>query len=296
MKTGRKPPIQIMIAGVQKAGTSSLRRYLAQHPLIVSHERNEFAFFLDDSQYKLGYEEVFGWYFGNHIPEDQHVLAKSAAIMYFPYAASRLKIHNPKVQIVAVLRHPLERAYSAYWHARRYGWENLKTFEEAIAAEDMRVAEDPIRWRQCAYLRRGLYFNQLNELWTMFTREQVHVFRFEDLKRDSVSFCRSVLSSLGLDGDFMPNTHRRFNKAAAARWEGLARALSSGNKFKESISRLMPPSMIHRLKEKIRKINEIDFTPPPMNPETRVRLINFFEPHNLKLAEVMGWDLSEWSK
>ena len=159
--------IQLMIVGAQKAGTSSLLRYLAQHPDIHTHAQPEMTFFLQAREYTRGYEWAFGKYFtgqNSHDEiQDKHLIAKNVMVMHSPEVMQRIYEHNPEIHLVVLLREPVARAYSAYWWARRRGWENIKTYEEALAAEETRLNEGWFKWRQCAYQYNGIYYPACQE-------------------------------------------------------------------------------------------------------------------------------------
>ncbi|MDE0685767.1 MAG: hypothetical protein OXI63_22795, partial [Candidatus Poribacteria bacterium] len=79
METSTK--IQLMIVGAQKAGTSSLLRYLAQHPDIHTHAQPEMTFFLQDREYSRGYQWASAKYFAGEYDHaevaDKRLLAKN---------------------------------------------------------------------------------------------------------------------------------------------------------------------------------------------------------------------------
>ena len=138
--------IQLMIVGAQKSGTSSLLRYLEQHPDMHTHPQPEMTFFLQDREYSRGYEWAFAKYFAGESDRDdianKQLIAKNVMVMHSPEVMQRIYEHNPDIHLVVLLREPVARAYSAYWWARRRGWENIKTYEEALAAEEDRLNEN----------------------------------------------------------------------------------------------------------------------------------------------------------
>jgi hypothetical protein len=288
--------IQIMIAGAQKSGTSSLKYYLGQHPDVHTHERNEIVFFIHDPEYSHGYQEAYPRYFESKPSDNALILAKSAGIMYLPEAVKRLWEHNPAVRIIVCLRNPVDRAYSAYWYARRKGWENLDSFEEGLRAEPARVREDLKKWRQCAYLDRGLYYDQIVRLWERFGKEQVRILFLEDLHRDPVGSCQTLFAWLGIDAGFTPLNRERVNRAATVRSAWLAQLMVSSKAITEVLGPLIPSEVRFFIKDRIKQVNEKGFLPPPMHPETRVRLQKYFEPFNAELSRIVGRDLSHWDR
>lgn len=291
-------PIQLMIVGAQKSGTSSLAQYLAQHPNIFSHEQREFNYFVNEEQYAQGYEKIYPRYFPQYPIDSSILLAKSVGVLSRPKAIKRLWQHNSECQLIAILRNPVDRAYSAYWYIRRVGWEDITSFEEAIAAEPMRLQEDEtsLKRQQCNYLERGLYYKQLTVLFEYFGRERVQVFLLEDLKQDPVGLCQKIYNLMGIDSDFLPQVNKQGNKAALPRFKSLSKFFYFDSPFKKAVRNLLPARVSDRLRSQIISLNEQTFVPPPMNPETRTYLQEYFLPHNAQLEELLGRDLSHWQR
>lgn len=286
-------PIDIMIVGAEKAGTSSLQKYLAQHPKIASHTRREMTYFVSDEEYALGYETVAARYFESS--DAPVILAKSVGVMYLPAVLQRLHGHNPAVRVVVCLRNPVTRAYSSYWFSRRMGWEDLPTFEEALRADPARFHGDPVREHACAYLERSTYVTHIQNIYALFPREQVHIFLTDDLKSDVKGVCNSIFQAAGLE-PFTVNAEREHNVAAQPKSVGLARWLSSTSPLKRALRKLVGSRARDRLKSRLREMNEELFTPPPIAEATRQRLNAHFKPYNDQLSGLIGRDLSAWDR
>lgn len=284
-----------MIAGAQKAGTSSFYHYLAQHPEVCAHAQSEFNYFVNDREFGQGYEHALGRYFPDSPAGCSCFIAKSVEIMYSRKVMERLAGHNKDVQLVVILRHPVERAYSAYWFARRQGWENIPDFETAVFASKDRFGDMWVAATNCAYLDRSLYGKHLQELWHIFSRDQVHVYLFEDMWRHLSGICQSMYQLLGLDPGFLPDTSQRHNRAARARSEKAARMISSATGIKRFVRSVLPDRASDKLHHVLRRLNEQSFSPPPLPHETRVKLIEFFKPHNQELSELLGCRLDHWN-
>ncbi|MEP7167786.1 MAG: sulfotransferase domain-containing protein, partial [Bacteroidota bacterium] len=145
--------VDIVIAGVQKAATSSLQVYLGQHPDLITHDEREFSFFVQDDEYTNGYENIFHKYFPEG-PSEKKILIKNVGIIYWEDAMKRLQQHNPKAKIILVLRNPVARAYSAYWFAKLRGKENAPTFETALLSSEEKIFDKESK-AVAAYLERG---------------------------------------------------------------------------------------------------------------------------------------------
>lgn len=291
-------PITLMIVGAQKAGTSSLLRYLGQHPGICIHRQHEFVFFFSDFQYPKGYEHSFREYFP-HVRPDQIVLAKHAMLMYSQVAIERLYNHNPAASLVILLRNPIDRAYSAYWFARSRGWENIPTFEEAVRVEPDRIRNDGwLKWRNNAYLDNGKYAFHLARLQKYFGEEKMRIYLIEDLKKDPRKIFRQVFEMAGVNEDFMPDMTSKHNPSTLARSEKFAQwfaaFLNPQNKLKGIVKRLFPSHLTRDAREYVKRANASDLVPPPMSVEIRRYLAEYFRPANEQLENLLGRDLSDW--
>lgn len=292
----RIKPVEVMIVGAEKAGTSSLARYLEQHPNICTHEQLEMNYFIVDKEYLKGYDNIYRTYFKRCHEKDAVLLGKSAALMYLPEAVRRLRDHNANLHVIAVLRNPVERAYSAYWYAKRVGREYLTTFEEAISAEPNRLGHGDHLQSSYGYLDRGIYDKHLRNLFEYFPKDHIHIILFDDLKKDPTSTCRVLFDIFGLPSDFQLDTSLRFNEAALSRSEWLARTLASRNNVKQFIRQFIPDSTAHYLRNRIQHFNEKKGAIPSIDSETRTRLVDYFRPHNARLGALLGRDLSHWNR
>jgi hypothetical protein len=293
-------PIQLMIAGAQKAGTTSLFRYLTQHPQLSTHPHREMSFFSHALEYDQGYERVFNKYFPEAGSGNKTIVAKDVMAFNSQQALERLYAHNPELHIVVLLRHPVRRVYSAYWYARSRGWEPIKSFEQAIEAEPGRLAQDGFKWRYCAYLDTSTYYRHIEVLWQRFGREKVHVYLTEDLHENPRRLCQDIYSILDLDSAFTPAVEKRHNESSMARSELFASVFS---KFTGSTSwakmfarTFFSSAMIYKVKHAILALNDKEFRPPPMTEETKRRLTEYFKPHNIRLSELLGRELPLWNR
>ena len=306
METSKK--IRLMIVGAQKSGTSSLLRYLAQHPDIHTHPQPEMTFFLQDREYIRGYTSAFAKYFAaenNRTEiEDKQLIAKNVMVMHSPEVMQRIYEHNPDIHLVVLLREPVARAYSAYWWARRRGWENIKTYEEALAAEEARLNEDWFKWRQCAYQYNSIYYPHVKNLITQFGSERVHCILTDDLKEDAEAVCQQLFHHIGVRTDFKTVIGERHNRAAMPRSERFnylfTQFLASHNPLRRAIRKLIPDATAYKLRKAVLDWNDgpqkdTESVPPPIKPETRERQMTYFKPFNEQLAELLDRDLSAWN-
>ena len=284
-----------MIAGAEKAATSSLKDYLGQHPGILTHQAREFTYFVNDDAYQAGLDTALQQHSMSE-PGDRRLLAKSVGIMYLPKAQQRLHEHNPDVKLAILLRHPIDRAYSAFHFARQQGWETLEDFEAALQAGVERFGGDWVKARACDYLNRSRYAPHIKNCFDTFGRANVHVFLLDDLKRDPAKLCNQLFEAMELPTNTSIDYSRKTNTTMAPRSNVLAQTISGSNPLKRAIKKLLPGNTAKKLKHAARRINQTDAVTPPLNEQTRQRLITLFDDDRRALAELIERDLDAWQK
>ena len=223
---GRRVLPDFLVIGAQKSGTSSLFRYLDQHPDVRGSLPKEVHYFSGGLDPAVDtYPRGERWY-RSHFPKvsemGEGVRAFEATPLYLlhPLAAERIHALMPAVKLVAVLRNPTDRALSHYFHNVRNN--PLRGFQEdlgpaeAMAAEEARLA--PILaagdykneiYRVATYKARGRYLEQLRRYMDRFPAENLLVLRAEDLFADPAGQMAVLADFLGLDSgrgrvDFKP--------------------------------------------------------------------------------------------
>lgn len=284
--------IDVMIAGAQKAGTSSLGQYLDQHPDIHTHSQLEMAYFVRDEEYEMGFDHVYSKYFQPDI-DSKVLLAKSVGIMYFPSAMQRLYEHNPNCKILVILREPVARAYSAYWYMRRVGIEDAVSFSQALDLEGERQTSDTPQGKHCLYRDRGIYHRQIQHLYDLFGPQNVHVLLLNDLMSQPRNTLDNILDFIGIP-TLEINTASKSNTAKATRFELLSRALKSNNGLKGAMQKVFPQQYLTSARKFIVRLNERKFDVPKMETHIRHDLAAFFEPHNSELEQLLDRSLESW--
>ncbi len=260
-----RPQPDYLVVGAKKAGTTSVANWLVRHPQVMPlfprMQRHKSPHYFD-----INYYRGPAWY-GSHFPSrlarsvhtrrfGQAVTGETSPYYLFhPAVPERIREQCPDARLVAILREPVGRAYSNYWDRVATGNETLPSFEEALDAEEARLADATDEWLRVpghyhfshdhhSYLARGRYAEQLARYFEVFPREQLLVLPLQSLHRDPTGSFRRIEEHLGLD-------HHDVD-------------LSSSN-ARENM--------------------------PPINPETRERLREYYRPHNERLAQLIGEDL-----
>jgi hypothetical protein len=216
----------VLIVGAMKAGTTSLQQYLDQQPGYQGPFNKEVHYF--DWRWRFGrlwYQAYFPTQSALRaaaLAGQKRALTGEASPFYLfhPLAAQRIAAQYPEAKIIAILRHPIDRAVSHYHHEVRQGCEPL-SMEEAFQAEAQRTARPPGRsldrhyagyaMNHHSYLARGQYAEQLQRFYEHFPPEQVLVLRFETFFADPAAHFPRVLEFLNLPVQGMPQQFERFN-------------------------------------------------------------------------------------
>jgi hypothetical protein len=214
---GLRPLPDFLILGAQKAGTTALYAYLRWHPEITGPSFKEVSFF--DRHYAKGER----WYRA-HMPVRRRSLVGEASPSYLfhPLAPERVARLLPDARLIALLRNPVDRAFSHYQHEVALGREPL-SFEAAVDREDERMQgeldrmlRDPsyfsLAWWNYTYVARGRYAEQLERWFASFPREQLLVLFTEELSADTARTYRRVLGFLGVGARDLESYPRIFDR------------------------------------------------------------------------------------
>lgn len=270
--TGRLPTF--LIIGAARSGTTSLTRYLDAHPQVYMCQPKEPRFF--DKHYDRGLD----WYRSlfSHATTETELGEATPTYMYNEQAIPRLAEAIPNARLVAILRNPVDRAYSNYWLLRSLKRESM-SFAEAIRADH--VHADRASPGQRTYLDRGRYLRQLQHVSHYYPRESLHVLLFEDLRDRPRETFRELCRFIGVDDDFQPPLlGRRVNPHVTIHSVRLRNS-----------TRSLPSS----LRNLIGRFNARPASYPPMEPALRAELQRLFEAENAALATWLGRDLSVWA-
>ena len=200
--------------GTQKGGTTYLHGLLQQHPQVFLAHPKELHYF--SLHHQLGLD----WY-GRHFEAaapDQRCGEVTPYYLFHPLAAERIAATLPDVKLIVLLRDPVERALSQYFHSKRLGLETLE-LEAAFAAEAQRLAdadaalkrgESHRSHQQHSYLSRSRYEHQLFRFEKLFLSTQLLVLRSEDLFDQPRRTWDQVLDFLELDTAPLPKTISRY--------------------------------------------------------------------------------------
>ena len=207
--TSRRIP-NLFIIGAMKAGTSSLHEYLHQHPEIFMSRLKEPQYF---APHKTRWGQPWGQGYSHPEPGDDWYLRLFAAAGDARYAGEssvsytarpwvgdcekRIHEFNPAARLIYILRDPVERSLSHYWHFVADGRED-------------RSPEAAMR-RRGEYVSRSDYALQLQPYLETFGSNQVYILTLEELQHNPGNTLRHLFVWLGVDPNVSIATDKRLN-------------------------------------------------------------------------------------
>ena len=289
-----------LVIGTNKAGTTTLYDVLKTHPQVFLPFRKELHYFNNDLNYAKGVD----WYVQSFFKDAAGFPARGDITPAYLYWGDKViprieEVYgNEPPRMIAILRDPVERAYSRYWHQRRVEGREPLSFEAALAAEHERLEEDVhslgVRGRfSRAYFHGGLYGAQLTRYFSSFPRRAFHIILFHDLQREFAETVRGLLMFLTLDTtvDIAP---KQSNPASVLRAPRLNRWLRSRSTAGRIAKQVLSERMLSRVRKALRRPFLTPFSYPAMNPNTERELRQRYLPDLQKLEALIGRDLSCW--
>lgn len=216
----RRPLPDFLVVGGQRCGTTSLFRALMAHPQVLRPQLHKGVNYFD-----LNYDRGEAWYRG-HFPVRGtdpriRVFDASGYYMFHPLAPERIVRDLPDVRVIAMVRDPVERAWSAYKHELARGFEWERSFTRALELEDARLEGEielmraepgyqSFNHRHHAYRRRGEYARLLAPFVEGLGRDRVLVVESESFFTDPRAEYQRIVEFLDLD-PFVPESFDRYN-------------------------------------------------------------------------------------
>jgi hypothetical protein len=256
----------LFVLGTAKCGTTAFHHYLSQHPDIFMSNPKEPFFF--EAEYHKGPEFYFNRYFRDWTGE--RIAGESRhRNLYLPFVPKRIHSYNPNAKFIAILRNPVERAVSHWWHWHSRSLEQLP-LEEALKSDQERIESgaglqsaseiefysstlDPYgKGSFRTYLDSGYYYDQLERYMSRFGRNRILIILHDDFSRCTCEVVAKAFEFLECD-----------------------------------------PSVVHRI-----SFDRINQSAPGMvehvDSHVMAWLVNHFRPYNRRLESLLDVDLSVW--
>ena len=222
----------------------------------------------------------------DQVNEEKAIGEASPTYIYYPKASELIKHYIPNTKIIAILRHPVDRAYSSYLFRCQFGHEKV-SFVEAFR-EDLEGKRD--NWLTGHLATGGLYYQMLKRYFDKFDPKQIKVVLYDDLRQNSSKLIKDIYKFLEVDYKFIPNTSIKNNMTLGMPKNKFLHLFFNPQKFK-TVKQLIKPIFPRTLGKKIVKSN---FSRPHLSTETRQELTEVFREDILKLQDLIRRDLSFW--
>lgn len=288
LSDGREFSVDFIGVGVAKGGTTWIADKLESHPEVCVSEPKEVEYFNKTAPFRFNYKnnnhtESLDWYAKHfaHSKPGQKKGEFSTFYFYDEIAPAKIKEVFPDIKLILCLRNPIERAYSHYWMLRNYQRVETRDFRDAVTNED-------------EYVGRGLYHKQLSHYLKYFSKEQIHIILFDDIKNSPDTVLMNLYTYLGVDAAFKPaGTKKRANSAKVSRFGGLNRIMA---RFSDLLIRLNLIGLLRFLKkigvkDFFQKLNNKNIDYPTLTEEDREWLESFFINDTKELDKLLGTDL-----
>jgi hypothetical protein len=226
--------MDFVVAGVQKAGTTAIHDFLAQHPQIALLRDQALHFF--DKEENFQSQPDYDVLLGNFNPGWRWKVAGevTADYLYYPNALERIAAYNPRMKIVVSLRNPVDRAFSQWNMRREKDQEPLEFLDALKRDQETGVWKGP---RGNAYMARSLYAPQLEKVFELFPREQVLVIKYENFRADAFPVVDQIFDFLGVDRTSRLKNKTRNVGSYSRRLTAHERA-EAGSLFQKDISKV----------------------------------------------------------
>lgn len=231
------PKVNFLVIGAQKAGTTALDHCLRQHPEIGMADEKEVHYFDDEGAFAQ--EPTDHSAYEAHFSGTNRFHGETTPIyLWWKPACERIHRYNPDMKLIAVLRDPVDRAFSQ-WNMEFNRGDETRDFGSAIQAElEQRKVDPEQQHRVFSYLSRGFYAEQIERFQQTFDPSQILWVMYQDLRRDPRSQLHRIFDHLGVDPRRHSETVPILNQGAYSAPLDKAQRRALINVFAEDIRRV----------------------------------------------------------
>ena len=266
--------------GPARSATTWIYECLRAHPRICMAKFDKKTHYFD-----LYYERGSKWYedLFSDCKEDHRKGELTETYIFYDEIPERIYRLCPHVRLFSCLRHPVERAFSAYLHLLRDGaftW----PFEEALEREPK------------IFITDNLYYDHLKRYFDFFPKENISITLFEDVKQDPRTYLRNMYTFLDVEPDFLPaDYNQKRNITEQPRFPLLNKLMLHGHFVLRDLDlyKYVVPLKETRLIQRLRFKTSGGLL-PVMQEDTQKRLQDMFRPQIERLGELIGRDVSHW--
>ncbi|MEO8391823.1 MAG: sulfotransferase domain-containing protein [Chloroflexota bacterium] len=286
-----------LLLGAMKAGTTALHHSLSQHPQIYMSTIKEPHFFSYEGKVTHvstivtsidAYQKLF-----EGVTTEIAYGESSPAYLADDEAPARIKHYIPHVKMIAILRDPVDRAYSNFWHERQQGREQETDFLSAFEKNHQQRLQSGQLWG--SYRVRGLYYQQLTRYYQTFDKQQLRVYLYEDWNTQPAGVLRAVFTFLGVDPGFEPQ-NERYTRSGKPKIQALYKLLKHPPAPLRRMVRLLVPERLKAKRQSLYHslVNQMIEKPPPITQHEREVVLAVYHDEILALQDLIQRDLSAW--
>lgn len=261
-------PVELFHIGPPKTATTWFYRCLSEHPEIATSSHDTIHY------YDIHHHRGDDWYKSHFKPhnEQQKLFDPTPSYLVSHRAPKRIKDDNPDAKFFFVLRHPIERAFSHYWHEKKFG----------VIQYDFKKVLDVFQLFE-SWLGMGLLADQL-ELWfEHFPQENFHFVLYEDIKNEPKDVFKNLAKHYGIDDNFVPEFIDKKINVAGPRMNVPQRAIAKlGRGLKMQDNKL-----VDQLSGKSEYIKGVE-------PEFYNQLLPYCMSDIERMEKILKIDLSHW--
>lgn len=292
-----------LLIGAARSGTTAIARFLEQHPEVFVCDPKE-PHFLALGKSEVEFQGPGDELMMNRVlvrdPDEYGKLFQSdhackaigegsvSTLYYHEQSIPAIKQHSPQAKMIAVLRNPIDRAYSSFMYTTSRGFESLEDFQQALDEEAQRIEQD---WHHIwHYTRMGFYTSQLEKFFEQFDREQIKIILFDDFQTQPAEVLADLFEFLEVDPAFQPDVNAEVNRSGVPRNRLLGGAINFVYRqwyLKNLLKAMIPPGV----RDSIRNAS---LSRPAMSSAAFARLADLYREEVSSLSELLHCDLSGW--
>jgi hypothetical protein len=266
-----------------KSGTTSLHEYLNEHPDIFMSAVKEPGYFAECMDY---YPKDLDWYESLFKDVKEEVIIGESSTNYTKLpictdVVDKIWEYNPEARFIYLMRNPVDRVISHYWHGVKYGDER----NDALTA---------IKQKQ-EYICFSDYATQLEPYIKQFGLDRIYILTFESFINDPVAELKSIFDWLGVDSDV---TIKNAGSARNALPKSFKKVKGSGllHDFRNSfIWNSIAPFIPRRITSAAAKLTVEDASKSSDNDAEVISYLRpVFTPKVEKLEKLLNRKFDEW--
>lgn len=292
-----------LIIGAAKSGTTTLYNSLKQHPEVYLSPLKEPHFFSHGLSGSTGIAvERYGKFQSpitsleayralfESAPDKTAIGEASTSYLIHPDAARRIKEHLPDVKLLAILRNPVDRAYSAFLMKCRIQKKDMSNSQKLL--DDFREEV------KAAYGENntGLYCRKIQGYLEHFSRDQLKVFEFRDFQDNFDEIMKDAFTFLGIDSEVSVEKPKVRNKGGVPKNSLVFNSVERiRGGFNATVRPFIPDALVEQIYDAYTKVRNTTLDKPPgIPPEIKENLLVFYQDDILRLQDTLGQDFSMW--